>query len=128
MTKKRRQILQLFFSYPCGSRWFIFTKHIIIVLLSECFQLFDLSSPKQLLLKFLQNPHEDTCVKVYRAYVLNNRLWHRSSLVNLGKLSRTPILQNTLGLLLLHLWNKSAIWCNLMLISQSGFSKLLRYS
>ena len=47
-------------------------------------------------------------------YFFNQRLRHRCFLVNFAKLSRTPFLQTTLGLLLLYLLNISVISPNLV--------------
>ena len=61
-------------------------------------------------------------------YFFNKRVRHRCFLVNFVKLSGTPFLQITLGLLLLYLLKISVTSQNLVLISQSGFPKYLRHS
>ena len=84
------------FSYPCGSRWFIFTKQICI----------NLSHYLQLLAGVLQK----TYYTIYRkttvsesffnqsvaCYFFNKRLQHRHFLVDITKLSRTQFLQEHL--------------------------------
>ena len=70
----------------------------------------------QLHLEFLFN-------KPVACYFFDKRLPHRWFLVNLAKLSKTPFLNTTLGLLLLCLLNISVLSQDLMLISQTDFSK-----
>ena len=81
------------FSYPCGSRWFIFTKQICI----------NLSHHLQLLAGVLQKTlctiHRKTTVsesffnESVACNFLNKSLRHRHFLVDIVKVSRTPVLQ-----------------------------------
>ena len=60
-------------------------------------------------IKISQNPHENTCARVYfftkvagsLLLFIKKRLWHRFFSVNYAKFLRTPFLQNTSGWLLL---------------------------
>ena len=63
---------------------------------------------KKVFLEILQNPQENTCVRVSfliklgPATLLKKRLWHRSFPANSVKFLRTPFLQNISGRLLLY--------------------------
>ena len=125
-------IIAVIFSYPCWCSWFIFTKQIIIVLFWVIIYSYLQKFFKIGVLKELCTIRRKTLVleshfnQPVSCYFSNKRLRHRSFLVNFAKLSKTPFLQNTLGLLLLYLLNISAISQNLTLISESGFSNHLR--
>ena len=60
-------------------------------------------------------------------YFFNKRLAPRWFLVNFAKMSKSPLLKTTLGLLLLCLLDISVLSQYLMLISQTGFSNRLRH-
>ena len=107
-TRKLTNTPAVIFSYPCGGRWFIFAKQIIIVLFWVIFYSYLQKFFKiGVLLKTFRNSQE-TPVSVFHfnqpvaCYFFNKRLRHRCFLVNFAKLSRTPFSQTTLGLLLLY--------------------------
>ena len=58
-------------------------------------------SVEKVLLTILQNPRENTCVRVFcRSKVwtsLKKRLWHRCFPVNFARFLRIPVVQNTSG-------------------------------
>ena len=87
------------FSYPCRSRWFIFTKQIIVliwvIIYSYLQRFFKIG-----VLKTLYTIHRKTTVseslfnQPVACYFFNN--WLRRFLADIAKLSRTPFLQEHL--------------------------------
>ena len=87
--------------YPCRSRWFIFTKQIIVliwVIIYSYLQRFF----KICVLKTLYTIQRKTTVsespfnQAVACYFINKRLRHRRFLLDIAKLSKTPFLQGQL--------------------------------
>ena len=129
-TRKLTNTPAVIFSYSCWDRWFIFTYYII---LSHFLQLLTKVLKIGVLSKTFHDSQETPVSEFHfnqpvTCYFFNKRLRHRCFLMNFAKLSRTPFLPTTLGLVLLYLLNISIISPNLLLISESGFSHHLRHS
>ena len=126
-TRKLTNTQAVMFSYHCRGRWFIFTKQIVVVLFWVIIYGYLQKFFKRRILKKPCTIHRKTPLleslfnQPVVCYFFNKKLRHRSFLVNFAKLSRTPFLRNTFGLLLLYLLNVSVISQNLILISESGF-------
>ena len=97
-TIPQKQFIIIIFSYPCWSRWFIFTKQIIVlfwvIIYSYLQRFFKIS-----VLKILYTIHRKITVseslldQSVACYFFNKRFRHRHFLVDITKLSRTPFLQ-----------------------------------
>ena len=118
-TRKLTNTPAVIFSYLCRGRWFILTKQIILLVWAIFYSYLQKFFKIGVLLKTFHNSQETPVSEFHfnlpvACYFFNKRLRHRCFLVNFAKLSRTPFLQTTLGLLLLYLLNISVISPNLV--------------
>ena len=120
-ARKLTIIPAVIFSYSCRSRWFIFTKQIVVLIWATNYSYLQRLF-KTGVLKMLSTIQRKTTVseslfnQPVACYFFNKRFRQRRVLVDTAKLSRIPFLQEHLETLdsvfMEHIWNYSNIKCN----------------